>query len=119
MQITVCAEREEYPQAIRLNCSNIQIHNGVQRRDTRGMKDVFLDMSGMKDVFLHMSGMKDVVFLYLCLIGLKRLGVKEKLLLNSVFEPIKCSFRFSAGHLRRNEMAYDCRKEGRGSQGMQ
>jgi len=109
VQITVCAEREEYPQAIRLNCCNIQIHNGVQRRDTRGMKDVFLDMSGMKDV----------VFLYLCLIGLKRLGVKEKLLLSSVFEPIKCSFRFSAGHLRRNEMAYDCRKEGRGSQGMQ
>ena len=92
-----------------IKCCNIQIHNGVQRRDTSGMKDVFLDTTGMKDV----------VFLYLCLIRLKRVGVKEKLLLSSVFEPIKCSLRFSAGHLRRNEMAYDCRKEGRGSQGMQ
>ena len=110
MQITVCAEGEEYPQVIRLNCCNIQIHNGVQRRDTSGMKDV---------VFLDTSAMKDVVFLYLCLTGLKRVEVKEKLLLSSVFEPIKCSLRFSAGHLRRNEMAYDCRKEGRGSQGMQ
>ena len=53
------------------------------------------------------------------LVGLMRVEMKEKLLFNSVYGPIKCRLRFSAGHLRRNEMANDCRKEGQGSRGVQ